>query len=95
MQVLRLHFVSLTMTVLEGMTVLRGMTAFWEDWRRWDREALETSIRASKWPDLRATCPGLPSSSSIEAWAGEVQMSGGGTARRTSLKKRDAITADI
>ncbi len=44
-------------------------------WAR-HRERLGTSWGASRWPDWRATCPGLPSTSFIKVWADAVQMIG-------------------
>jgi hypothetical protein len=42
------------------------------NWGTGDREAMKTPRGASRWPDWRATCPGLPSTSSIRMWTWRV-----------------------
>src|SRR5208337_4186187 len=61
-----------------------------------DREAVGTRLRASRWPNWRATGPGLPSTSSI------IGRLSGGTLRRNGVrpagalaKKWDAITRGV
>ena len=48
------------------------------EWDLWlglerDRDCRRTSLEASRWPDLRATAPGVPSTSSIDEGLGPAQ----------------------
>jgi len=49
-----------------------GMKAILDAGCEWDRATSGTSGRAFRWPDWRATCPGLPSASSIKVWTWRV-----------------------
>ena len=51
------------------LLILLGLVRIFRiEWER-DRETMGTSRGASRWPDWRATCPGLPSTSSIKVRA--------------------------
>ena len=57
-----------------------------------DRDSGGTSLRASKWPDLMATAPGLPSTSSIDEGLGPARQINRGRICRAFFSKERMLS---